>query len=121
MNQTMNQDQGQNQQKISNPKTQVPNTPQMNDRDFANDMLATEKYMTDAYSTALNEASHDGLYRDLIRIFNETQDCQRNLYNVMFQKGWYSLEAVPEQKLQQDFQQFQGYTSQWPYNNSMIQ
>ena len=29
----------QNQQKVQNPETQVPKTPQMNDRDFVNDML----------------------------------------------------------------------------------
>ncbi len=44
--------------KIQNPAVQIEKTPQMNDRDFTNDMLATEKYITDAYSTALNEASH---------------------------------------------------------------
>ncbi len=49
----------QNQNKIGNPETQVPKTPQMNDRDFINELLATEKYMTDSYSTALNEMSND--------------------------------------------------------------
>lgn len=120
-NQNQTQSQGQSQNKIQNPKTDVANTPQMNDRDFLNDILSTCKYMTDSYSTALNEASHESLYQDLSMIFKETKDCHRNIYNLMFKKGWYSIEAVPEQKLQQDYQQFQGYTSQFPYNNSMMQ
>lgn len=102
----------QNQQKIKNPKTQVPNTPQMNERDFINDLLATEKYLTTSYSMALHEASHAGLYQDVLNIFTETQNCQRDIYELMFKKGWYAVEAADQQKLQQSYQQFQGYTNQ---------
>ena len=106
--------------KIQNPKTQVPESPQMSDRDLINDQLATEKYMTDSYSTALNEASHEALYRDIHAIFNETQDCQRQLFNTMFKKGWYSFDAVDQQQLQQSYQQFTGYSNQFPYNNNPV-
>lgn len=117
-----NQNQNQNQNQIKNPKTKVPKTPQMNDRDFANDVLMTEKYMTDAYSTALNEMSHEPLYRDLQAIYNETQDCQRNLFNVMFQKGWYKFEAEDGQKLQNTHKQFYNYTTtQFPDQGNVMQ
>lgn len=106
----------QNQNKIQNPKTQVPKTPQMNDRDYCNDILASEKYLTDAYSTALNEASHQALYEDIKMITNETQDCARNLFNVMFKNGWYKFEAEDQQALQQTYQQFYNYTTtQFPH------
>jgi spore coat protein CotF len=108
-----------NQNQIQNPETQVPKTPQMNDRDFLNDMLTTEKYMTSAYSIFLHEASHQQLYQDMMNIFTETQNCQRELYNLMFKKGWYKLEAADPQKLQQSYQQFQGYTNQFPYQNTV--
>ncbi|ARK31987.1 spore coat protein [Halalkalibacter krulwichiae] len=101
--------------KIQNPEMQVPKTPQMNDRDFINDVLSCAKSMTNNYSVALNELSHDQLYQDLSQIFNETQDCQRELYNVMFRKGFYGLEAAEQQKLQQSYQQFSGYRTQFPY------
>lgn len=110
-----------NQQSIQNPETQVPKTPQMNDRDFANDLLTMEKYMTNSYSTALNEASHQVLYQDILNIFNETQNTQRDLYNLMFRNGWYKVEAAEQQKLQQSYQQFQGYSSQFPYGNQSLQ
>jgi spore coat protein CotF len=103
-----------NQNKIQNPETQVPKTPEMNDRDFINEVLATEKYMTASYCTALNECSHDALYQDVLSIFTETQNMQRELYNMMFKKGWYGLEAAEQQKLQQSYQQFSGYKSQFP-------
>ena len=114
----MNQ-QNQNQQKIKNPPTEVPKTPQMNERDFLNDLLTTEKYMTTAYSVALHEASHEGFYQVLMNIFSETQDCQRDLYDLMYKNGWYSVEAADQQKLQQSYQQFQGYTNQFPGGGMM--
>ncbi len=106
--------------KIQNPQTQTPQTPQMTDRDFINDCLSTEKYMTGAYSIAMNEASHETLYQDLNQIFNETQNCQRQLFNLMFKKGWYSFEAADAQKLDQTYQQFSGYSSQFPYQGNTM-
>ncbi|MES1046492.1 hypothetical protein BLX88_14305 [Bacillus obstructivus] len=91
----------------------------MNDRDLVNDLLAMEKYMTASYNIAMNEASHEGLYKDLLSIFTETQNEQRELYNLMFQNGWYKLEAAEQQKVQQSFQQHQGYSSQFPYGNQV--
>lgn len=105
-------------QTISNAETQVQQGPMMNDRDFTNDMLTTEKYLTSSYSTALNEASHQALYQDLSMIFNETQQAQRDLYNLMFKNGWYSLEAADTQKLQQSYQKFStSIQQQSPYGN----
>ncbi|WP_079526978.1 MULTISPECIES: spore coat protein [Halobacillus] len=110
----MNQNQPSN--KIQNPETSVPKTPQMNERDFINDQLTTEKYMTGSYSVALNEASNETLYQDLSTIFKETQDCQRNLYNLMFKNGWYAVEQAEQTKVQQSYQQFNGYKTQFPYS-----
>jgi len=95
--------QGQN-QKISNPKTEVPNTTQLNDRDYTDMMLNTCKKMVDAYAVALNECSNDNYYNTLFKIFQETSQSQRRLYNLMFRKGWYSIEAEPQQKIMQTVQ-----------------
>lgn len=103
------------QQKIQNPEMPIQKTPEMNERDYLNDMLATEKYMGVSYSVALHEASHEQLFKDLSTICQETNDCQHNLYNVMFRKGFYALEAAEPQKLSQSYQQFSGYSSQFPY------
>lgn len=111
----------QSNQKIQNPKVETPTTPQMNERDFLNDMLTTEKYMTTSYSFALNEASHQALYDDLSTICQETENMQREVYNLMFKKGWYSLEGESPQKLQQSYTQFQGYSSQFPYRSGQTQ
>lgn len=110
------------QNKIQNQAVPVQKTPEMNDRDFCNDMLATEKYLSNAYSVAVNEMSHQSLFNDILSIYTETQNCQRDLFELMFKKGWYGFEAANPQNLQNSYQQFQGYTNQFPYqNNSFTQ
>ncbi|QQK81360.1 spore coat protein [Salicibibacter cibi] len=101
-------------QKIQNPQTNVPKTQQMNDKDFITDLLSTEKYMTSSYGTAMNEASHMQLYQEINSICNDTDQCARDLFNTMFQKGWYALEGAPQQTIQQTFQEYSGMTSQLP-------
>ncbi|WP_048600278.1 spore coat protein [Rubeoparvulum massiliense] len=103
---------------IANPKPpgepQVKG-PQMNDRDMVNDALSTVKYLTDSLNVMAREASHEALHQDIMTCLVETHQCQRDLFNLMFQEGWYKLEAEDQQKLDQAFQQFSGYTSQLPY------
>ncbi|GGH75288.1 spore coat protein CotF [Pullulanibacillus pueri] len=107
--------------KIQNPSTSVPKTPQMNDRDFINDCLMTEKYLTTSYAVALHEMSHQALYQDLSTIFQETEKCQRDMYNLMFQKGWYGIEGEDVQKLQQSYQKFSQYANNQFPNQGAIQ
>ena len=59
--------------------------------------------------------------RIFLSIFTEAQNEQRELYNLMFRKGWYALEAADGQQLQQKHQQFQGYTNQLPYGGQTLQ
>ncbi|HEY8341464.1 MAG TPA: spore coat protein [Calditerricola sp.] len=104
-------------QKIANPKPpgepQVKG-PQMNDRDRANDVLATEKYLCHNYTMMAIESSHHRLHQDVLAILNETHQCQRRLFNLMFEKGWYKLEAAPASEVQNAYQQFAGYRTQFP-------
>lgn len=113
------QQQNQSQMTISNPKpANEPKVkgPQMNDRDFLNDILATEKYLTDSINVAVREASHDALHQDYMTILTETHMAQRQAFNLMFQRGAYKLEAEEQQKLDQAYQQFSNYSSQFPYS-----
>lgn len=121
MNQNQSQGQNQNMNMIKNPKP--PNEPQvkgpeMNDRDRVNDILALEKYLTDSFNVSAREASHQQLHEDIMTILTETHQCQYSLYELMFRKGHYKLEAEEQQKLDQTYQQFSNYSSQFPYAGS---
>ena len=85
--------------KISNPKTEVPETIELNDCDYLNETLACEKNMSINMTYALNETSNDTLYNELYPIFKEIKDEQRKLFNLAFEKGWYSLEKAEALKV----------------------
>lgn len=108
-----------NQNKVQNPESPIEKTPEMNDRDFVNDMLATEKYISNSFSVALHEMSNQVLFEDIFSISKENQEMQRELYNLMFEKGWYSLEKAQPDSLSQSYQQFSGYKSQLPYGSDL--
>ena len=81
-------------------------SPQMSDRDFINDILATEKYLTNSYNTAVNEASIEELYQLQMKHLNDSHQAARDLYNLMQQKGWYNVEPAENQKINQKSAQF---------------
>lgn len=108
-----------NSQQIANPEQSQVKGPELNDRDRLNDILATEKYLTDSLNTAVREASHDQLFQATLQILNESHQAARNIYNLMFEKGWYTIESEQQQKINQIKQQFQGYTNQFPYPNQV--
>ncbi len=87
--------------------------PEMNDRDRLNDMLATEKYLTDNYNVFAREASHRSLYQDVQQIHSQTHQEIRGLFNLMFEKGWYTLQAESTQQVSQAHQQFSDYQTQF--------
>ncbi|MDD4036414.1 MAG: spore coat protein [Bacilli bacterium] len=91
---------------VQNPKTEVPSIPDLNDRDILNDILTTEKNMSNNYSIVLNEASNDFLYNELFKIYQETQSAQRELFNLLFRKGWYALERADANKINSKYQEY---------------
>lgn len=85
--------------KISNQQKQVPETKQMNDKDYISTMLETEKAMVKDYAVVLTEASNEELYNDYHDMFDDVSDMQREIYNMMFKKGWYSIETAQDTKI----------------------
>ncbi|NMB24456.1 MAG: spore coat protein [Firmicutes bacterium] len=93
--------------------------PQMNDRDILNDVLATEKYLTDNFNIFAREASYAALHNDVESILCDTHKAARDSFHAMFQRGWYVLEGVDKQKIQSDQQQFSNYLTQFPYQGAL--
>ena len=92
-----------NNNKISNTKVEVPKGTQMNDKDYINSVLSSLKEMSKNYNTAMTEASNEVLYEEYFNMFNNISKLQRDVYEVMFQKGWYSLEEASENKINQKY------------------
>ena len=92
--------------KVENPKTEVPNTPELNDYDYLFDLLSTEKCISNNLATALSEASCDNLYNKIYAMFSDTKLAGRELFDLAFQNGWYPLEHAEENKIQEKITEF---------------
>ncbi len=88
--------------------------PEMNDRDRLQDLLSMEKYMATGYNIGLSEAQRPALIQLLFSMLNETHQLQKQVFDVMFQKGWYKMKAASPQEMTQLKTQFSEYTSQIP-------
>lgn len=89
--------------KISNPKTEVPATEQMNDCNYLTSILEIEKNMSVNLTIALNETSNEELYNKLFESFKLVKEAQRNLYELSFKKGWYTLEKAEDTKIAEKY------------------
>ena len=89
---------------ISNPKTELSKGTSLNDKDYMNSLLGTLKEMVKNYAVALTEASNKNLYNEFKTMFDEYSNLQREVYETMFRKGWYTLEKAEQQKLDSKYQ-----------------
>lgn len=92
-----------NNNKVQNQKTEVPQTIEMNDENYLNNMLETEKNMSVNMTIALNEASNETLYNELYEMFLQIKNAQRDLYELAFRKGWYSVEKAEQTKISEEY------------------
>ncbi len=88
-----------NNNQICNPKVEVPTGLNLNDKDYINSLLSTLKEMTKNYAVALTEASNENLYHEYKNMFDAYSLLQRDVYELMFRKGWYSLEEADSNKV----------------------
>ncbi len=89
--------------KISNTKQEVDNTFNMNDKDYINKLLSCLKEISKNYTVALTEASNETLYNKYKDMFLKYIDMQRNVFELMFRKGWYELETIDNNKLNEKY------------------
>lgn len=93
-----------NNNQISNPKVDVPTGKTLNDKDYLNCLLSSLKEMTKNYAIALTETSNETLYNEYLNMFKEYSKMQREVFELMFRKGWYALEKAPLDKIINKFQ-----------------
>lgn len=89
---------------ISNPKVGVPTGIACNDKDYLNSLLSCLKEMSKNYVMAMTEASNESLFEKHKQVFLTLISLQREVYELMFRKGWYILEKSDTQKINQKLQ-----------------
>lgn len=67
-------------------------------------LLELEKNIVKNYATAITEASNDVLTNEFTKLFNDSKQAQRELFNYALSKGWYNLETAPQDKINKEQQ-----------------
>lgn len=93
-----------NNNQVKNPKTEVPTGSELNDKDYINSLLSCLKEMEKNYVVALIEASNEDLFQKYKTMFDNYASLQREVYELMFRKGWYVLEQAEQQKINEKYQ-----------------
>lgn len=89
---------------ICNPKVEVPTGISCNDKDYINSLLSCLKEMAKNYVVAMSEASNESLFEKHKQVFLSLVSLEREVYELMFRKGWYVLEKTDVQKISQKYQ-----------------
>ncbi len=76
----------------------------MTDKEFLLDILETEKNMAVNMTYALNEASNDHLYKELLKMFNQISQNARDLFTLAYELNFYNLEAAAPAQVQKTAQ-----------------
>lgn len=92
-----------NNNKICNPKTVVPTGTKQNDKDYLNSILSLLKDMEKNYTLALTEVSNEYLFAKYEEMFNNIKTLQREVFELAFKKGWYTLEKAESTKVNEKY------------------
>ena len=71
----------------------------LNYKDILNVLLAGHKLAATGYSTLVLESANQNLRSDVTQILEKTFKQQKNIFDIMSQKGWYQVESASTDEL----------------------
>ncbi|MCR3922543.1 MAG: spore coat protein [Firmicutes bacterium] len=78
----------------------------LTDQDIAQCLLKDEKFMCTMINSSILEASNDNLRRDWSNCLQSSYQAQKQIFDTMQQKGWYSPAKADIQQVSQAQNQF---------------
>lgn len=78
----------------------------MNDQEMMQDVLSSQKQMTETYNSYANECATPAVRDELLNILQEEHGIQADLFKEMQKRGWYPTPMAEEQKIQSTKQKF---------------
>lgn len=91
----------------------------LTDQDRVEDMITSEKYLLNAYSSFIPEASCRQLKSVLVDNFNGCALNQAELFDKMSQLGWYPEKNAPKPEVDAARQKFQNLKNQMSAKTSV--
>ena len=84
----------------------------LTEEEMLNDTLASCKNMLGILNIYATEASNEEIEDVIEDIYLTLKDNQRNLYKVMYKKGWYKLEKEDTKKINSAITKFSDYRNE---------
>jgi len=83
------------------------NNAAFSDQDILNDIMQSAKHMQNIYNTYSTEASNEEIVEVMEDLYLSMKDQARDIFNLMYAKGWYKLEQEDANKISQAVSQFE--------------
>jgi len=84
----------------------------LTEEEMLNDTLASCKSLMSLLNIYATEASNEEIEDVIEDIYLQMKDNQRNLYKVMYKKGWYKLEKEDTKKINSAITKFSDYRNE---------
>ena len=83
-----------------------PNSGSFTEKEMLDDMLSSQKFVTDGYNTSANECATPVIKSEFMNILNEEHQIQHEVFLEMQKRGWYQTDAADQNKIDQARQKF---------------
>ena len=78
----------------------------MRDQTIFEDILSSQKYITETYNTFTNECTTPAIRDEFLNLLNEEHKIQADVFDEMKTRGWYSPAAAEKNKIEQIRQKY---------------
>ena len=82
------------------------------DREIMDDILSSQKHITDVYNTFSNECTNQQLQTDMLNILKEEHVIQFSVFGEMQKRGWYSPAAAQAQMINETKTKYENLANQ---------
>ncbi len=79
------------------PKKQFP---PLSDQEILDDILASQKHITEIYNTASSECKNSALESDMLNILREEHNIGSTVFTEAEKRGWQMPEAAAQPKVE---------------------
>ncbi len=69
------------------------------DREMMDDVLSSQKFITEGYNSSANEAAESAVKNAMMSILDEEHTIQHEVFTEMQSRGWYQPEKAEQTKV----------------------
>lgn len=82
------------------------------DKEILDDIVSSQKHITDIYNTFSNECVNQQLQSDMLKILDEEHNMQFTTFGEMQKRGWYNPAQAQAQMINETKTKFENIATQ---------